>query len=274
MEVARRLRNTNTLPENGSAFSFGAAQLGQRVDPLAEIDRLHRHQNPHLRRDGQHDLRRRKRANQLGQLAGGDGFQIQPQLSAAARFDFHHTTGCRSRARRQQFHEGGRGTPAQPMPARRLRRLCGSARLQSIRPLLKTRPVHTQHPRRSCDPIPPRQLRRRRPQLFSVAAIALHAPGETPQTAAAPAPHPRDSSLLLTPCPDRPQHKLSDEASRTTIANRSDDMIPAHLNSVQGSIVCNSVVCAEANIEPPLFHGGNPQKFSCGCVFAVRPGTN
>src|SRR5882672_12774198 len=39
-------------------IELGAAQLGQRVDTLAEVDGLHRHQYPHLRREGQHDLRR------------------------------------------------------------------------------------------------------------------------------------------------------------------------------------------------------------------------
>jgi hypothetical protein len=33
---------------------LGAAQLGQRVDALAEVDGFHRRQNPHLRRDRQH----------------------------------------------------------------------------------------------------------------------------------------------------------------------------------------------------------------------------
>src|SRR5450631_2604841 len=35
-------------------IELGAAQLGQRVDALAEVDGLYRHQNPHLRRDLQH----------------------------------------------------------------------------------------------------------------------------------------------------------------------------------------------------------------------------
>src|SRR6185437_8753168 len=42
------------------------------------------------------------------------------------------------------------------------------------------------------------------PTTLPVAAIAPHALGETPQTVAVPAPHPRDSSLLPTPYPEPP----------------------------------------------------------------------
>src|SRR5450755_4712683 len=35
-------------------IELGTAQFGQRVDTLAEVDGLYRHQNPHLRRDLQH----------------------------------------------------------------------------------------------------------------------------------------------------------------------------------------------------------------------------
>jgi hypothetical protein len=46
------------------------AQLGQRVDALPEIDRLHRHQNPHLRRDLNHPSVSRQTRSRLAQSGG------------------------------------------------------------------------------------------------------------------------------------------------------------------------------------------------------------
>src|SRR5208282_28277 len=49
-------------------------QLGQRVNALAEIDRLHRHQNPHLRRDLNHPSVSRQTRSRLAQSGGVDAF--------------------------------------------------------------------------------------------------------------------------------------------------------------------------------------------------------
>src|ERR1700683_3930038 len=50
------------------------AQLGQRVDTLAEVDRLHRHQNPHLRRDLNHPSVSRQARSRPAQSGGADAF--------------------------------------------------------------------------------------------------------------------------------------------------------------------------------------------------------
>ena len=53
-------------------------------------------EDPHLQCDLQHDLRCGKRANQIGQLAGGYGLQLQPQLRASRRFYFDQATRRRA----------------------------------------------------------------------------------------------------------------------------------------------------------------------------------
>ena len=67
-----------------------------------------RDQDAHLRRDLQHGLLACEAMNQLGNLAGGDAFQLQTELAAALPFDFNDATRRSTRSRRQQFHESRR----------------------------------------------------------------------------------------------------------------------------------------------------------------------
>ena len=144
--------------------------------------------------------------------------QLQPQLRTSLRFYFHQATRRRSGSLRQQFHKGGRcahcsasSTLAYLPPRPWLR-----SRLESIHPLLQTRPVHTQRQRRSFNPIPSPTS----PRRPTTPPAAVTAPGvycETPQTASATAPH-LDDSLPIPASrrqASRPRHNLSAKLNRS-----------------------------------------------------------
>ena len=63
------------------------AQPGQRVDPLPEIDRLDRHQNPHLRRDLDHAPR--PQTTRLSATRSGSAAPVSWSRSRSPREALH-----------------------------------------------------------------------------------------------------------------------------------------------------------------------------------------
>ena len=128
--VCRRLRKTNTQPEKGSAAEHLATDARQPVDALAEILRLHRDQDAHLRRELNHRRVPPRRVDEREEIGHAHVRHVEAQTPATRAVDRDH---ARAQAQRRP-RRPNRETSAPPPSARPRRGQSALQRRRSRRP--------------------------------------------------------------------------------------------------------------------------------------------